>query len=151
LLLLNPFDEEVTICEDMDVSLRIVSAGTPVYQLNKRTTAYVAATDSFTHGAKDKWERELINLEKIFARPELKDKLPVIEKNRLRSMCRFHLASKAFISDEKSGVWSNGVKSFFLFPSSYNKKTNKPLFIMLIYSIPLLGSLLKYSINKLKK
>jgi hypothetical protein len=151
LLLENQFDPEVTICEDMDVSLRILSSGAPVFQLNKRTTAYVAASDSFTHGATDKWERELLNLEKIFARPILKDKLSGMAKNRLRSMCRFHLATKAFTSGNKYGVWSNGIKSFFLFPCSYNRKTNKPLFTMLIYSTPLLGCLVKYCINKLKK
>jgi glycosyltransferase involved in cell wall biosynthesis len=61
----------VNICEDMDTSLRMVAAGVPVHQLKERTTCYVAAADSFTHGATDKWQRELANLQRIFARPEL--------------------------------------------------------------------------------
>ena len=62
------FDPEVTICEDMYTSLRIVNEGFPVYQLNERTTVYVAAADSFTHGDTQKCEKELFYLKRIFTK-----------------------------------------------------------------------------------
>jgi glycosyltransferase involved in cell wall biosynthesis len=145
------FDPAVTICEDMDTSLRMVAAGVPVYQLKERTTVYVAAPDSFTHGAPDKWERELFNLEKIFSRPEFNAKLPRKEKNRLRSMCRYHLAVKAFGQGRKGAVWSEGLRSFLLYPPGYNGRTNRPLAVMLLYTIPLLGDFIRWGVNRMKK
>lgn len=145
------FDPAVTICEDMDTSLRMVAAGVPVYQLKARTTVYVAAPDSFTHGASDKWGRELTNLKKIFARPELKAKLPRKEKNRLRSMCRYHIAIKAFREKKSSEVWSQGLRSFLLCPPSYNGRTNKPLAVMLLYSIPIFGDIIRWMVKMRKK
>lgn len=145
------FDPAVTICEDMDTSLRMVAAGVPVYQLKERTTVYVAVPDSFTHGASDKWERELTNLEKIFARPELKAKLRRKEKNRLRSMCRYHLTVKAFGQGRKGVAWSEGLRSFLLYPSGYNGRTNISLGVMLLYSIPLLGSFFRWVVIRMKR
>ncbi len=145
------FDPAVTICEDMDTSLRMVAAGVSVYQLKERTTVYVAAPDSFTHGASDKWERELTHLEKLFARPKLKGKLPRKEKNRLRSMCSYHLAVKAFGEGRKGAVWSEGLRSFLLYPPGYNGRTNTPLAVMLLYSVPLLGDFIRWGVNRMKK
>jgi GT2 family glycosyltransferase len=145
------FDPEITICEDMDTSLRMVAAGVPVFQLKERTTVYVAAPDSFTHGAKDKWERELDNLEKIFFRAELKGRLPRREKNRLRSMCRYHLARKAFEQGKSWAVWGHGVESFLLYPKGYNGRTNKPLAVMQLYTLPALGKWLAVLVKALKR
>ena len=44
---------------------------------------------------KNKAEKELFYLERIFARKELKGKLCRSERNRLISMCHFHLAIKS--------------------------------------------------------
>ena len=137
------FDENVTVAEDMDVSLRIVAAKFPVYQLNERTTVYVAATDSFTHGASDKAERELACYQRIFARPELKGILPKRETNRLLSQCYFHLMQKAFGNNERWETIRYGIKSFLLCPQGYNGKTNKIVFVSCLYSFPILKGIVK--------
>jgi len=129
------FDPEVTICEDMDTSLRIVNEGFPVYQLNERTTVYVAAADSFTHGDTQKWEKELFYLKRIFTKNELKGKLPSREKNRLLSMCYFHLSNKCLKHRNRLKTIECAVKSFLLYPKGYNGKTNKILFVNCLYSI----------------
>jgi glycosyltransferase involved in cell wall biosynthesis len=142
------FDPAINICEDMDTSLRMVAAGVPVHQLKQRTTCYVAASDSFTHGASDKWERELANLQRIFARPELHGRLPRKETDRLLSMCHFHLAQKAFLMEDHPAVWRHGVHSFLLYPRSYNGRTNRPLLVMLLYALPWLGSWLRRLVGR---
>jgi len=129
------FDPEVTICEDMDTSLRIVNAGFLVYQLNERTTVYVAAADSFTHGDAQKWEKELFYLKRIFAKKELKGKLPVKETNRLLSMCYFHLSNKYFTHRNRLKSIVCAVKSFLLYPKGYNGKTNKILLYQVLKSM----------------
>lgn len=137
------FDPNINICEDMDVSLRIANTGVPVYQLEKRTTCYVAAEDSFTQSDSQKWERELQALKKIFDRAELKGKLPSKERWRLLSMCHYHLASKAFESNGSKLFWHHAIRSLLLFPNGYNGKTLKPLLVMILYSIPILGVIFK--------
>lgn len=129
------FDPAIVICEDMDTSLRIVNAGYPVYQLNKRTTVYVAASDSFTHGDSQKWEKELFYLKRIFAKAELKGKLPKKEMKRLLSMCYFHLSNKYFVQRNRLKSVMSAMKSFFLYPKGYNGKTNKILLVNIIYSL----------------
>lgn len=129
------FDPEVIICEDMDTSLRIVSAGYPVYQLNERSTVYVAAADSFTHGDAQKWEKELFYLKRIFSKKELKGKLPSKEKRRLLSMCYFHLSNKQFSMKNRLKTILYAVLSFYLYPKGYNGKTNKILFVNGLYSL----------------
>jgi glycosyltransferase involved in cell wall biosynthesis len=144
----HTFDPQITVCEDMDLSLRLVAASVPVFQLPERTTVYVAAFDSFTHGAKDKWEREWVNLKKIFSRKVLAGKLPFWEKNRLLSMVHFHLTRKAFSENRKGKVWKHGLQSLVLFPPGYNHKTLLPLGVMLGYSVPFLGELLKKIVRR---
>ena len=148
---LHLFDPEVTIAEDMDTSLRMVADGVPVYQLKERTSVYVAASDSFTHGASNKWERELENIKRIFAKPELKGKLPRWETNRLLSMCHYHLAARANENGRKAAMYKHGIKSFFLYPASYNGSTNKPLFVMMVYGLPILGCLIRNMVRLLKR
>jgi glycosyltransferase involved in cell wall biosynthesis len=129
------FDPEVIICEDMDTSLRIVNLGYPVYQLNERTTVYVAAADSFTHGDTQKWEKELSYLKRIFAKKELKGKLPLTERNRLLSMCYFHLSNKQIILKNRWLTIKYAIKSFLMYPKGYNGKTNKIVLVNCLYSI----------------
>ena len=129
------FDPEVIICEDMDTSLRIVNAGYPIYQLDKRTTVYVAAADSFTHGDSQKWVKELFYLKRIFSKSELKIKLPKKETNRLLSMCYFHLSNKSYKDRNRLKSISCAVKSFILYPKGYNGKTNKILLVNILYSL----------------
>ncbi len=144
------FDPEVIICEDMDTSMRIVAAGFPVYQLQERTTVYVAASDSFTHGDSKKWEKELFYLKQIFDKKEFKGKLPLFSKWRLLSMCNYHLAVKMQKKGNKIGMYGHILKAFFLFPKGYNNRTNFPMLIMFLYELPMLGVVLKKAVT-LKK
>lgn len=137
------FDENVTIAEDMDLSLRIVAQGFPVFQLNERTTVYVAAADSFTHGAEDKADRELFFFKRIFNKLELENKLPQKEIRRLLSQCHFHIMEKAFVRGNRWQTIKHGTISFVLCPAGYNGKTNKIVFVSCAYSIPILGGILK--------
>lgn len=136
-LLYNLFDSKVVICEDMDTSLRILAAGTPFYQINKRTTVYVAAEDSFTVSDPNKAEKELLYMRKIFNRLELKNHLPKTETNRLLSMCYFHLSSNYFKLGYKWKTITSAIFSYLLFPKGYNGKTNKILLVSILYSTPL--------------
>jgi glycosyltransferase involved in cell wall biosynthesis len=138
------FDPEVVICEDMDTSLRIVAQQFPIVQLKERTTVYVAASDSFTHGDKNKWEKELFYLKRIFAKKELKELLQNKETNRLLSMCYFHLSNKMFAQNFKWKTIVYAMKSFLLFPKGYNGRTNKILLVNSLYSIPFIR-ILKFS------
>jgi glycosyltransferase involved in cell wall biosynthesis len=140
------FDPEVVICEDMDTSLRIVAKQYPIVQIKQRTTVYVAASDSFTHGDKNKWEKELFYLKRIFDKKELKDLLQKKETNRLLSMCFFHLSNKMFLQGLKIKTMLFALKSFLLFPKGYNGKTNKILLVNSLYSLPFFG----WCIQKLK-
>lgn len=137
------FDENVTIAEDMDLSLRIFAKGFPVFQIKERTTVYVAAADSFTHGATNKAERESLCYQRIFARQELKGLLPKRETNRLLSQCFFHLMQKAFSNNDRWETLRYGIKSFMLCPQGYNGRTNKIVFVSCVYSIPMLGFIIK--------
>ena len=145
------FDPEVTICEDMDTSLRMVAANVPVFQIKKRTTVYVAAEGSFTVSDSNKSEKELFYLKKIFSKPELKNRLSKVEKGRLLSMCFFHLANKAISQNRKIDFYIFASKSFVLYPKGYNGKTNKILFANYIYNLPLFGYLVRNLIKLSKK
>ena len=144
------FDPDVIICEDMDTSLRMVADDIPVFQLQDRTTVYVETEDSFTHGAKDKWEKELFYLKRIFNKPVLRDNLLKKEKNRLRSMCHYHITVKNYTNGNRYLMYLNALASFFLFPKGYNGRTNKSLVVMMIYGIPIIGSLLAKTVRVLK-
>ena len=104
---------------------------------------YVAASDSFTHGAADKAERELHCYNQIFARNELIPHLPKCETKRLKSQCYFHLMEKAFAENRNWETIKYGVKSFLLCPRGYNGKTNKIVLVSCLYSLPLVGGLLR--------
>ena len=135
------FDKNINIAEDMDVSLRIVAANYPVYQLKKRTTVYVAASDSFTYGTEDKAKRELDCYQSIFGRQELCKLLPKQETNRLLSQCYFHMMQKEFATKKRWKTILYGVKSFLLCPQGYNRKTNKIVFVSCLYSLPILSNI----------
>jgi len=141
------FDPEVIICEDMDTSMRIVAAGVPIIHVDQRTTVYVAAADSFTHGDPRKWEKELYYLKRIFAKSVFRNRLPAREKRRLLSMCYFHLAEKANLENRKKDSLHFAFQSMLLCPRGYNKKTFKPLVVIGLYNLPLIGNFMKQSIK----
>jgi hypothetical protein len=124
--------------------MRIVANNFPVYQLNERTTIYVAAADSFTHGDSQKWEKELFYLKRIFGKRELKGKLPIFSKWRLLSMCYFHLAVKNQKERKVFEMYGNAFRSFFLYPKGYNGKTNFQLLVMMIYEFPFIGKFIRF-------
>jgi glycosyltransferase involved in cell wall biosynthesis len=129
------FDPDVVICEDMDTSLRIVAKQYAIVQIKERTTVYVAASDSFTYGDKNKWEKELFYLKRIFNKNELKGLLQKKEMNRLLSMCYFNLSQKTFKEKLKIKTLIYSLKSFFLCPKGYNGKTNKILLYQLYKTV----------------
>jgi glycosyltransferase involved in cell wall biosynthesis len=136
IMLEHLFDPDVIICEDMDTSLRMAAAGVPIFQVDERTTVYVAASDSFTHGDPRKWEKELFYLKRIFKKSVLKKHLPGKEKRRLLSMCYFHLGHKEFNRNRYTNTILISIKSFALFPKGYNGKTNKILLNNILKSFP---------------
>jgi glycosyltransferase involved in cell wall biosynthesis len=136
IMLEHLFDPDVIICEDMDTSLRMAAAGVPIFQVDERTTVYVAASDSFTHGDPRKWEKELFYLKRIFKKSVLKKHLPCKEKRRLLSMCYFHLGHKEFNRNRYTNAILISIKSFALFPKGYNGKTNKILLNNILKSFP---------------
>jgi len=129
------FDPQIVICEDMDFSLRIVEKGYPIFQILDRTTVYVAAEDSFTHGDSNKWEKELFYLKRIFKKPKLKKKLPKKDKNRLLSICYYFLAQKQFIKLERWHTTNFCIMSIVLYPKGYKERVFKDLLVMLIKSV----------------
>ena len=132
---LTLFDPEITICEDLDFSLRIVEKGYPIFQISDRTTVYVAAVDSFTHGDSNKWEKELFYLKRIFKKPELKKYLSKKDKNKLLSICYYFLAQKHFVKSEKWQTTKYCLISILLYPKGYKKRILKDLLVMLIKSV----------------
>jgi len=143
------FDPEVVICEDMDTSLRVLAHLFPVFQIKERTTVYVAAPDSFTNSDTNKAAKELFYLKKIFQKKELKNQLPLNERNRLLSMCHFHLAIKSNNEKLRWKTHFHSIQSFFLYPKGYNGKTNKILLVMNLYQLLIFGDLLRIIKNKL--
>jgi glycosyltransferase involved in cell wall biosynthesis len=147
-MLKNLFDPEVIICEDMDTSLRMVASGVPVYQIKERTTVYVAAADSFTHGDPKKWEKELFYLKRIFAKPVFNKVLPTKEKRRLLSMCYFHLAQGASLCGKEKLTFKLTLLSILKYPKGYKPGLQKILFVLFLYNLPLLGKVFRYIFRK---
>ena len=135
----------VVIAEDMDVSLRIVAAGYPVFQLKEEHTVYVSASDSFTHGDPNKITKELFYFRRIIQKKELKGKLPKRAVRYFFSQCYYHMAQQCFDSQKRWLTWKYSIKSFCLFPQGYddNFRNNKILLVNCIYSIPMLGNVIK--------
>lgn len=133
------FDDKLAGIEDLDLPLRMLAANVKFYQIKERTTVYVAASDSYTHGNPEKPKRELVRFKLIFDKPELKGFLPIMEKNRLLSMCHYQIAVQYFVNEEKCQTIKHSLKSFFLYPKGYNENSLRTMFVMCIYSIPLIG------------
>ncbi len=145
------FDTDIVIGEDMDTSMRIIAAGYNAFQHPVRTTVYVAAPDSFTHSDNNKWNKQIFYFKKIFAKEIFKWKLPLKDRWRLLSMCYFHLALQAVTEKNRLLFYNYAIKSFVMCPKGYNGKTNKILFVNMVYSLPLLGAIIKTVIKKIKR
>jgi len=143
------FDPAIPGLEDLELWLRI-SLRFPVYQIKERTIIYNSHIESYTIGDTKRYEKELKYFKYIFDKKIYSRQLPIKSKKRLLSMCHFHLAVKANNENQKSKTYIHAVKSFVLYPKGYNGKTNKILFVMCLYSLPLLGNVFKSLITYCK-
>lgn len=132
------FDPNILVCEDLDLFCRIATKY-PIYHIPEYTTVYYLHEDTFTLGDPLKPFKEYDSYKKIFSKPILKKKLPRKGKNRLFSMCHFNFA----VHYEKERKWlkmyKSIIKSFFLCPEGYNRKTNKILLAMFVNHLPVIG------------
>jgi glycosyltransferase involved in cell wall biosynthesis len=144
------FDPSIPGLEDIDLWLRI-AAKYPVKHIQKYTNIYVVHEESYTLGDTKRFEKELNNFKTIFAKSELKKRLPFWGKNRLLSMCHYHLAIKKEFEKKFCKMYAEIFKSFILCPSGYNKRTNKIILVMFVYHIPIVGNVFKGITRMLKR
>jgi glycosyltransferase involved in cell wall biosynthesis len=143
------FDPKIPGLEDFDFFL-CAATRFPVYQIKKRTTVYVMHEGAYTMSA-ERPEKELGYFRYIFEKPELKSVLPASPRKRLLSMSYFHMAARDFKRGNGREVWNYGMRSFLLYPRGYNGRTNKPLAVMLLYSVPILGRLISGVVKSRKR
>lgn len=124
ILQFEKFDINIPGLEDLELWLRI-SLKFDVFQINERTIIYNLHDDSYTIGDANRYEKELKYFKYIFKKIEFRKSLKRKSKNRLLSMCYFHLSNSAFDKKLKIKTLSYSLKSFILFPFGYNGKTNK--------------------------
>jgi len=136
-------DSDIVVCEDMDFFLRAVLRF-PIIQVDTCEYIYNLHDECFTIGNPNKPFMELDSYKKIFARIILKHKLPSSGKRRLLSMCYFQIAQIYEQQNKWLKMYSAIFKSFFLFPQSYNGKTNKIMLVMFLYNFPVLGDFIKF-------
>jgi len=136
------FDINIPGLEDLDLWLHI-AAKYPIVHIPEYTSVYCLYNDSYTLGDVKRYEKELSYFQYIFKKPALRKLLPVASKNRLLSMCHYHLAVSANENGQDMKMYSHAFHSFFLYPSGYNQRTIKPLFVMCLYKFPILGKLIK--------
>jgi len=141
----HQFDPAIPGLEDLDLWLRL-AVRYPVYQVAVRSTVYVNHAEAYSADA-TKYAQELQYFTYIFAKPELKGLLPRRSRNRLLSMCHFHLAQQAFLNNDPARVRRHGMRSFLLCPKGYNGRTNRPLAVMLLYSLPLIGPVIRSAVR----
>jgi glycosyltransferase involved in cell wall biosynthesis len=142
----HPFDPNITICEDLDTSLRILTENIKAEQIPICTTVYVATPDSFTHGDPNKSQKELFYLKKIFSKIILKNKLPKLEQRRLLSMCYFHLSQNKNTTSRRILAYS--LASFCYYPKGYNGKNNKILLSTISKNLGWFGKLINWILIK---
>ena len=58
-------------------------------------------------------------------------------------MCCVHLSQQAIVAGNTLKVLHFALRSFFLYPKGYNGKTNKIVFVSILYTIPFLRIILK--------
>lgn len=136
------FDINIPGLEDLDLWLHI-AAKYPIVHIPEYTSVYCLYNDSYTLGDVKRYEKELSYFRYIFKKPTLRKLLPTASKNRLLSMCHYHLAVKSDENHMISKMYAHAFRCFLLYPKGYNGKTNKPLFVMCLYNFPILGKLIK--------
>jgi len=141
------FDVNIPGLEDLDLWLHI-AAKYPIIHIPEYTNVYCLYEDSYTLGDVKRHEKELSFFRYIFKKPTLRKLLPAASKNRLLSMCHYHLAVNANKNGQRMKMYAHTFRSFFLYPGGYNHRTNKPLFVMCLYNFPVLGKLLQKVMEK---
>jgi glycosyltransferase involved in cell wall biosynthesis len=137
-----PFDETIPGIEDMDNWLHIATKY-PLVQLEEYTAVYVEHDDSYTTGDVKRFAKELRFFVQVFKKPRIGSRLPGKEKRYLLSKCHYHLAIGAFQSKNRWSTLNHCIKAFYFYPSGYNQKANKTMLVMVIYSLPIIGNLIR--------
>jgi glycosyltransferase involved in cell wall biosynthesis len=143
------FDPNLPGIEDLDLWLRIATKYL-VKHIEKITNVYFSHSESYSQGDKKRYTKELHYFKIIKNKHELKDKLPRRSINRLISMCHFHLAVASIDAKRKLSFYKHAFVSFVLCPYGYNGKTNKILFVNMLYFIPVLGVFIRSVYRRIK-
>jgi len=143
------FDITIPGLEDLDLWLRIATKY-PLVQLHEYTCGYLEHAGSYTSGDEKRFEKELINFQTVFNKPELKQLLPPADKNYLLSKCHYHLAIIAAEKGDKGKMYNHITKAYTLYPQGYNINANKTMAVMFLYNIPILGVLIKNTVRLFK-
>lgn len=143
------FDPMVPGVEDLDISLRIATKY-PIKQMPEATVHYYLGDQSYTMSDTKKWEKELTYFRLIERKKELKKILPRKSIRRLKSACHFHIGLLKYQTRNRINSLFHLISAFFLYPSGYNGRNNKILFVHVIYNIPILGTIIKSMISFIK-
>ena len=136
------FDLKMPGLEDLDLWLRIASRY-PIYQIKERTILYNLHEDAYSVDSFSRFKKELKLYRYVFKRNELKHILPVKSKKRLLSMCYYKMALTLNEEFKPFYIHYLILKAFILYPKGYNKNSNKTMFVIFIYQIPIFGFILK--------
>lgn len=143
------YDTTIPGLEDLDFWLHIATEY-PLVQLPQYTCVYLEHDGSYTSGDEKRFEKELVNFQTIFSKPELKHLLPEAEKNYLLSKCHYHLAIIAAQKGAKNKMYHHIIKAYTLYPQGYNVNANKTMAVLFLYNIPILGVLIKNTVRLFK-
>ncbi len=144
-----PFDETIPGIEDLDNWLHIATKY-PIIQLKEYTCVYVDHDGSYSSGDEKRFFKELNYFNYIFKKETLKNFLPKKEKNYLFSKIHYHLAIHYFKKNNLKTI-KYGIKAFLQYPIGYNDNANRTIFVICLYSLPVLGKMLNFAIKKLKQ
>lgn len=136
------FDPTIPGLEDIDLWLRIATKY-PIEHIQEYTSIYNVHEGSYTIGDAKRYQKELKNFAHIFAKAELRGCLPFWGKRRLLSMCCFHLSQQALVSNRRRDALAFACRALMLYPCGYNGKTNKITLVTILYSLPIVGRLIK--------
>ena len=136
------FDPAIPGVEDLDLWLRIAKKHA-VFHIPEFTSIYYIHLESYTLGDRLRFQKELKYFKYIFQKPELGSELPTSSKKRLLSRSHYFIACQYF--DEKNTLKTLKHSSFSLVLQTkwMEKHQKRSLFVMIGYSLPFIGSILK--------
>ncbi|MDX2359895.1 MAG: glycosyltransferase [Crocinitomicaceae bacterium] len=136
------FDPDIPGLEDLDLWLRI-AVKYPIVHIEKYTNVYYIHSEMYTIADTQRYKNELQFFKKIFDKPELSASLPRSSRNRLISMCHFHLSQQENEAGHSWNAIQHAFTSYRKFPKGYNGKTNKIVFVTIVYNLPIIGWIIK--------